>query len=805
MQFNPGTLISASTIPSLYEIDLHKNSLREVIDADNDEGIKQVFSKEKLDVPLDNGCTPLQHAARHGKQKALETLILLGADVTLLNSKKQTILHIAAEYGQERVVEFLSRKYPALLNTQDETGATPLMHVIRKSCIRAAKTLLESGANPEITLYNGTSPMHVACIYSLDLVKLLSKYPALINIKNGAGDTPLHFSTKLEKEDLENDDIIHHLLNAGADPCVPNRNNETALSSALKGYLLKDDTISYLIEMAKEINTQDSEGYTPLFDAILTKRTNAVEKLLAKGADVSISAKDGSTPLHEAARTGCSDIVRILLKIQPTLLDVKDCEGKTPMHVASASVLTLLLLEYKADPFIRDSKGYTVMHHLVTRFDPDSAEAIKKLAEIFPKLLEEKDDEDNTPLFLAAGLKASTDKLPALFDLTKLHTNHKRQNPLHVAARKGCKENLLFFNTKNPSFLNEQDKMGETPLHIAALYNQKDIVTELIKLKAISNIVDKHGFTPAANARIGYNTEVYKLLTAHDSTSSADAKEFFYRKLIACAFELEGRSTLTTVTGEEKRSISLEGMSSKFVWNRIQKHIQNFINQNAAIKSDNAWILLLQMFKNAFKLNSDELVCLDKSKQPILLSSGYKKHAVAMVFWKHSWLTFDRGGLAPQTCILAGIMPGAFTPSFIDVLQVKLNKVGSDEYKEFINEVVKKGKAEDPITNALEEVLCLPKQISGNCTWASAEAAIYGFLALYHVTQAVEMTPEGITPEVVRKIALEQKKIFTDWLMFTKRFMLDKYKKRLDYKDLIYTPDKDLIATCEKLMSSKSK
>ncbi|KAF8248974.1 ankyrin [Wilcoxina mikolae CBS 423.85] len=66
----------------------------------------------------------------------------------------------------------------------------------------------------------------------------------------------------------------------------------------------KSDTIPairMLLEKGANIETKDSNGYTPLIDAINWKYVKAVETLLEYGADVNTTEQMGISALHIAA------------------------------------------------------------------------------------------------------------------------------------------------------------------------------------------------------------------------------------------------------------------------------------------------------------------------------------------------------------------------------------------------------------------------------------------------------------------------------------------------------------------------
>ncbi len=82
--------------------------------------------------------------------------------------------------------------------------------------------------------------------------------------------------------------------------------------------------------------------------------------------------------------------------------------------------------------------------------------------------------------------------LPALF-LLCLTGRLAIADPIHDAARKGDLAKLKELVAANPSVVSAVDKMGKTPLHIAAVNNQLDAAVFLIEHGTDVNAKDKNG------------------------------------------------------------------------------------------------------------------------------------------------------------------------------------------------------------------------------------------------------------------------------------------------------------------------
>eukprot|EP00300_Choanocystis_sp_HF-7_P008428 c15899_g1_i2.p1 GENE.c15899_g1_i2~~c15899_g1_i2.p1 ORF type:complete len:186 (-),score=33.22 c15899_g1_i2:24-581(-) len=84
---------------------------------------------------------------------------------------------------------------------------------------------------------------------------------------------------------------------------------------------------------AKLLNERGSGGQTPLMNACLKGKLQAVKYLLSRGADWTIGEQDGYTPMHGAGFQGRAEVAKVLIAAG---LDPNDMhsDGFTPLHRA---------------------------------------------------------------------------------------------------------------------------------------------------------------------------------------------------------------------------------------------------------------------------------------------------------------------------------------------------------------------------------------------------------------------------------------------------------------------------------------
>jgi Ankyrin repeats (3 copies)/Ankyrin repeat len=169
-----------------------------------------------------------------------------------------------------------------------------------------------------------------------------------------AGDSVLHLAAAGYRVE-----IVKLLLAAGAEPDVPGPHRwGRPLHYAADGYsnpVRQVNAIQTLIAAGADVEAADKNGATPLHRAVRTRSAAAVECLLDAGADPTTRNKPGSTPFHLAvqdtghggtgnavARAGQEAIIRIFLSrgVRPTL---KDGRGKTVRQWAKSDWVRTLL------------------------------------------------------------------------------------------------------------------------------------------------------------------------------------------------------------------------------------------------------------------------------------------------------------------------------------------------------------------------------------------------------------------------------------------------------------------------------
>ena len=347
-----------------------------------DAAMIQLFLDAKADPngALPGGETPLMTAARTGNVDALKVLLVRGADVKAKDEERgQTALMWAAAEGNTAAVNLLI-EFGADIHARSKGGFTPLLFAVREGKADVVRALLKAGADVNETLkaparQAGTSAMALAAANA-------------------------HF------------ELAAMLLDAGADP-----------NAAGQGWTALH-TVTWIRFPGYASNDPAPEGSGNM-DSI-----EFVKKIIAKGANpnakmtrrsnVGLSSLNtmGSTPFLLAARTGDSELMRLLVKLGADPL-IPNADNTTPLMVAAgvgtrspgedagtepaALEAVKVALEFGNDINAVDKNGETAMHGACYKQLPSVAQyLLEKGAKI--ETFTHKNSHGWTPLRIADGV-----------------------------------------------------------------------------------------------------------------------------------------------------------------------------------------------------------------------------------------------------------------------------------------------------------------------------------------------------------------------------------------------------------------
>jgi uncharacterized protein len=204
-----------------------------------------------------------------------------GADLTQTGRCGESLCQIAARFGHLAAIHWLS-ELGAKPDVLDEFGNSPLREASEWNHVECVAALIRLGAAVEGE--NQEQPIHIA--RSLETIKtLVDLGGADVNAIDGCGDWPLKLAA--EDNDVKR---IEWLLSRGAQ-VDRTSTGETALHAAVRAD--SREAVDLLLAAGANPNLQDVDGWTPLF-CVQSRET--IRVLRKAGADPKIADQIGDGP-----------------------------------------------------------------------------------------------------------------------------------------------------------------------------------------------------------------------------------------------------------------------------------------------------------------------------------------------------------------------------------------------------------------------------------------------------------------------------------------------------------------------------
>ncbi|KAL1804396.1 hypothetical protein ACET3Z_033043 [Daucus carota] len=364
-----------------------------------------------------------------------------------LTPTKDTVLHLASQYGSINCLEHVLSVHKSLLSKINSTGETALHLAAREGHFEVVKELLDAAKSSVLTAESSRNTsltalqflirttdmeretaLHLAVRYNhKEVVQLLlNEDRSHVYPRNKYGETPLYMASFRCHVD-----IVKTILENSESPTFGGPNQRTALHAAL----------SHTGGPAPRVTEVPKEPGQPLEAIFIRPCVSACVKLLLEKERGLIKKADsyGWTAFHYAAHNDLYSIVKDLVAADKSVGYLTDLyHGKTALHVAA----------YQGN--------YIVMHKLVQYF-PDSLQTVDWQGRNILHIAAEQDQKKVINFIMSLNYK----------ELNKLMNRRDREGntPLHLVARFGCYLKKLMVLTKGSDWdvLNNE---GLSPLDV---------------------------------------------------------------------------------------------------------------------------------------------------------------------------------------------------------------------------------------------------------------------------------------------------------------------------------------------------
>lgn len=398
--------------------------------------------------------------------------------------KQKSALHQAVrDCDLPEINELIAKKVD--VNAVDEEGMTPLMIAVQGNNYAVVETLIQAKADVNAKDSKGNCVLLYAVAFASDeLFDLLVAHQASLEVKNNIGLTLLHVAVMNQKLSL-----IEKLIALKADV-----NAEDFSGAAVVHYAAgygHVEVFKLLQRLGAKLDVRTKMQDTILHIAIANDQKQIIELILDQ-VDVNAKNVHGETPLHYIATVGANEIFDLLISNKELILNQKNEDGHTPIHIAIAKEnITLInkLIDAGLDINEGDDETAFPIHYAV----------MKGLVDIYNLLVQRGARldllEDTGYTFLNLALLKGQILMAKKLILDGMDVNladKKGNTTLHYAAALGDMDLYDLLISKN-AMLEAKNNKDITPLHVAVSKGNIKIVERLIKAGANVNAPSTSG------------------------------------------------------------------------------------------------------------------------------------------------------------------------------------------------------------------------------------------------------------------------------------------------------------------------
>ena len=240
------------------------------------------------------------------------------------NDEQALKFYTACFDGNLEEVQRIVKETPNLDLNRVIHGGTAFAAAVQNSHLDVVKYLASLGADMEIPIHDGATPIFIACYRgNMDIVRFLCSQMVNLERPNANGNTPFAIAAQHRRLD-----IAEALLQHGVNIAPVNKKGSTPFFFACQEGNL--DVVKFLVRNGAETNT-GKNGISPFHMACYRGHLDVVTYLVVE-VELDSRAVDGSgrTPLEVARRAGKEDVINFLEQI-----DAEKDKGVDPLPLCA--------------------------------------------------------------------------------------------------------------------------------------------------------------------------------------------------------------------------------------------------------------------------------------------------------------------------------------------------------------------------------------------------------------------------------------------------------------------------------------
>ena len=350
------------------------------------------------------------------------------------------------------------------------------------------------------------SPLHLTAYWGLShITNVLVGQGADLNAEDAQKRTPLICAALNGQVE-----VARNLLHLGAVPDVRDSSGTTPLHAAVINDHL--DVAKVLTAHGSDTNAQSMDGSTPMVLATSNSNFPMMDLLLQRGAQVENLGERGLSPLEVASRGGHTAAVQWLL-MRGAKVNPRNACPLVEAIFANQPHIVRILQDAGADINATNRLGYTALGAAVKQ---GNINVVQRLLNAGTDVsIHRMSLGDGTPLQMAAFRGDETLVSLLLYHRADVQAQGGELGTVLQAAIYSQNIDVVKIVLRQSPDINiSAGRYGTTPLQLAVLLKDSEILTELLIHQADPNMPSSFGTTPLHHAvYLGWKTGIDKLLS----------------------------------------------------------------------------------------------------------------------------------------------------------------------------------------------------------------------------------------------------------------------------------------------------
>ncbi|XP_048244341.1 serine/threonine-protein phosphatase 6 regulatory ankyrin repeat subunit B-like [Haliotis rufescens] len=544
--------------------------------------VQHVMSPSNINSRGEYGWTSVMLAAVTGHQSVFDLLVSNQADLTLVDTDGDSLLHLACRGGNTAIVQHVMSQ--SNINSRGEYGRTAAMRAAVSGHQSVFDLLVSNQADLTLVDADGDSLLHLPCHGGNTAIVKHVLTPSNINSRGEYGRT-----AAMRAAVSGHQSVFDLLVSNQADLTLVDADGDSLLHLACEG---GNTAIVKHVLSPSNINSRGRHGSTAVMQAAVSGHQSVFDLLVSNQADLTLVNTDGNSLLHLACRGGNTAIVQHVLS--PSNINSTGRYGWTAAMKAAVnghqSVFDLLVSN-QADLTLVDTDGNSLLHLACQGGNTAIVQHV-----LSPSNINSRGMHGHTPVMMAAvtGHQSVFDLLVSnQADLTLMDTYG--DSLLHLACGGGG-NTAIVKHVLSPSNINSTGRYGWTAAMKAAVNGHQSVFDLLMSNQADLTLVDTYGDSLLHLACRGGNTAIVQHVLSPSNinsrgrygwTAAMNAADYGHQSVFDLLVSNQADLTLVDTYGDSLLHLACRGGNTAIV-----QHVLSPSNINS--RGRHGWTAVIQ-------------------------------------------------------------------------------------------------------------------------------------------------------------------------------------------------------------------